>query len=114
MTTTTFKILLNVNFTIMKHFWVVLIVDKATEKANLPQNLSSPFSFPFLQQPVWQIQFGLRSAIVNCKANLRRVSIHIRRMIYFSCSLDLLALVYQVSVVTYTHMWYDKMIHLLK
>ena len=47
MTTTTFKILLNVNFTIMKHFWVVLIVDKATEKANLPQNLSSPFSFPF-------------------------------------------------------------------
>ena len=34
-------------------------------------------------------------------------------MIYFSYSLDLLPLVHQVSVVTYTHMWYDKMIHLL-
>ena len=38
MTITTLKILLNVNFTIMKHFWVVIIVDKATEKANLPHN----------------------------------------------------------------------------
>ena len=34
-------------------------------------------------------------------------------MIYFSYSLDLLPLVHQRSVVTYTHMWYDKMIHLL-
>ena len=29
-------------------------------------------------------------------------------MIYFSYSLDLLPLVHQLSVVTYTHMWYDK------
>ena len=35
-------------------------------------------------------------------------------MIYFSCSLDLLPLVHQVSVVTYTHMWYDKINNLLK
>ena len=34
-------------------------------------------------------------------------------MIYFSYSLDLLPLVHQLSVVTYTNMWYDKMIPLL-
>ena len=34
-------------------------------------------------------------------------------MIYFSYSLDLLPLVHQLSVVNYTHMWYDKMFHLL-
>ena len=51
---------------------------------------------------------------MNYKANLRRLSIHIRRMIYFSCSLDLLPLVHQVSVVTYGHMWYDKINNLLK
>ena len=71
------------------------------------------FSIPFSQQSVWQTQFGLRRAIGNCEANLRRLFIQKRYMIYFSYSLDLLPLVHQVSVVTYTHMWYNKMVHLL-